>query len=491
MLSSRSLYCVFCSLLGAALAWLVLVAPPEVAAQGKGQVSFIEDVAPILKENCFACHDAKKKKGKLDLTTYEKLRTGGTKDDPVVPGMSRNSILMDVLTTTGPGRMPPKDAGSALPKEKIALIAKWIDQGAKLDSGIDAKADLVKELRVRWKPPQPPAAYKYPAVINAVAFTPDSKKLVVGGYHELTVWNVADGKLEKRVRTRAERAQAMVFLPDGKLAVAGSRPGQEGDVRIYDLNGPGKAEGGVAILDGVNDAKVLSKHLLDTDDSVLAIALSEDGKKLASGGCDRIVRVWDLASGKVEHAIENHADWVLGIAFSPDGKFLFTSSRDKTAKVWDLAAKESLLTFPDHQQPVYGVAASSDGKSGFSVGEDNNLRQWNAVGTGKNLGKQIRAVGHGKPVFRVVLHGDKKGGLLATCSADTNVRLFNPANGQALKTLSGHKDWVYALAISPDGQNVASGSWDGEVRIWKTDGTLLRSFNASPGYVPRTVSAKK
>ena len=66
--------------------------------------------------------------------------------------------------------------------------------------------------------------------ITALAFTPDNQKLVVGGHHELTVWDVADGKLEKRIHTRAERAMAMVFLPDGKLAVAGGRPGQEGDV---------------------------------------------------------------------------------------------------------------------------------------------------------------------------------------------------------------------------------------------------------------------
>src|SRR5207253_1710469 len=124
-----------------------------------------------------------------------------------------------------------------LPKDKIAVIERWIKEGARLDAGIAAKADLMRELRVRWQPPTPPIAYKYPININALAFTPDNKKLVVGGYHELTVWDVDLGKLEKRVYTRAERAYALVFLPDGKLAVAGGRPGQEGDVRVYDLKG--------------------------------------------------------------------------------------------------------------------------------------------------------------------------------------------------------------------------------------------------------------
>jgi WD40 repeat protein len=344
----------------------------------------------------------------------------------------------------------------------------------------------------------PPAAYKYPVNINALAFTPDGKKLVVGGYHELTVWDIAGARLEKRLYTRAERAYGMVFLPDGKLAVAGGRPGQEGDVRIYDLNGPSRQASGVAVLDGVNDKNVLVAALTDSDDAILALALSKDGKKLAAGGCDRLVRVWDLTPGyakaKLEQSIENHADWVFGVAFSPDGKFLLTASRDKTAKVWDLNAKESVATFPDHQNGVYAVAITPDGKYGISAGEDNNVRYWEATDAAKKIGKQVRTGGgHGKAVFRIAAHADAKTPLLATCSADGTVRLWNPTNGGALKTLSGHTDWVYAVALSPDGKRVAAGSWNGEVRVWETaSGNLVKAFNASPGYVaPKTEAAKK
>src|SRR5262249_10934345 len=153
-------------------------------------------------------------------------------------------------------------------------------------------------------------------------------------------------------------------------------PGEEGDVRVYNLDGGRgpRVENGVAFLDGVDDPGVMVKQLLDADDEVLCLAVSADGKKLASGGCDRLGEVWDLSAGldraRAETPIENHADWVFGVAFSPEGKFLYTSSRDKTAKVWDLSAKESLLTFPDHQNTVYGVAVKPDGKAGYSAGED-------------------------------------------------------------------------------------------------------------------------
>jgi WD40 repeat protein len=457
---------------------------PFSAGQGpaKKPVSFINDVAPILKENCFACHDAKKRKGKMDMTTYEGLRKGGDKDDPITPGQPEASLMYQFISATNNSRMPPKESGDGLSKEKIAVIGQWIKEGAKLDAGLDPKADLLRELRLRWKPPSPPAVYPYPVTLTALAFTPDNNKLVVGGFHELLVWDIVQAKLEKRVSTRSERAYGFVFLPDGMLAVAGGRPGQEGDVRIYNLNGAlGKVESGVTILDGVNDKAVMIKELVETDDSVLSLAASADGKKLAAGGCDRLVRVWDLSPGyanvKLEQTIENHADWVFGVTFAADGKHLLTASRDKTAKVWDLTTKESVLTFPDHQNTVYAVAVKADGKVAYSVGEDNQLRTWNAQGEGK----QIRATGgHGKAIFKLLLHPTQP--LLMTCSADDTVRIWNADNGAAVRTLNGHTDWVYALALSPDGNLLTSGSWNGEVKIWKVaDGSLVKAFNASPG----------
>jgi hypothetical protein len=499
MLRTRCCYCILCSLIGLTLAVLLLFGgPPAARAQApQGPVSFIRDVAPILKENCFACHDSKKRKGKLDMTTFASLRKGG-RDESWVAGQPEQSKIMQLLTASDASRMPPRETGDPLAKEKIEVIRRWIKEGAKLDAGLAATADLMRELRVRWQPPAPPAAYREPALINALAFTPDGKQLVVGGFHELTVWDIASGRLEKRLRTRAERAFGLVFLPDGKLAVAGGRPGQEGDVRVYDLGGPAKQVNGVAVFDGVNDRRVLIAVLADSDDTILAIGLSKDGKKLAAAGCDRLVRVWDLTPGvaqaKLEQSIENHADWVFGVAFSPDGKYLLTASRDKTAKVWDLKAKELVATFPDHQNGVYAVAITPDGKFGISAGEDNNVRYWEATDAAKKIGKQTRASGgHGKAVFRLAYHADPKAPLLATCSGDGTVRLWNPTNGGALKTLTGLTDYVYAVALSPDGKRVAAGGYSGEVRVWDTaSGNLVKAFYASPGYVPpKTAAAGK
>jgi WD40 repeat protein len=470
---------------------LLLFSAPSVQAQQPKPVSFIHDVAPILKENCFACHDAKKRKGKLDMTTYENFRKGGDKEDPIEPGKPEESEIIDRITDKGASRMPPKESGEPLPQAKIDIITRWIKEGAKLDSEISPKADLVRELRSRWQPPAPLAVYKIPEKVTALIFTPDNQKLVVGGHHELTVWDINQAKLEKRIATRAERTYALAWLPDNSLVVAGGRPGQEGDVRVYNINaGTPKVVNGVAMIDGVGDKTVMVKQLLEADDSVLCLAVSNDGKKLASGGCDRMVHIWDLSGGvaaaKEEQAIENHADWVMGVAFTPDGSRLLTASRDKTAKIWDLKAKESLMTFPDHQNSVYGVAIKLDGKMGFSVGEDNQLRRWNATADGKAVAP---TGAHGKAAFKVVYH--PKQVLLATCSADNTVRIWNADTLAAVRTLSGHTDWVYTIAFSADGNLIASGSWNGEVKVWKVaDGALVKSFTGSPGYVAANAPKK-
>src|SRR5262245_54646873 len=163
-------------------------------------LSFMEHVAPILKENCFACHDAKKRKGKLDMTTFERFMKGGERGEDITPGKPEESALLSFIKGEDEPRMPPKEIAGPLPKEKVAVIERWIKEGAKYD-GPTPQADLVAELRKRWTPPMPPATYPRSSIVRSLIFTPDNQLLVIGGHHELLVWDFNAGKLLKRIRT--------------------------------------------------------------------------------------------------------------------------------------------------------------------------------------------------------------------------------------------------------------------------------------------------
>ena len=186
-----------------------------------------------------------------------------------------------------------------------------------------------------------------------------------------------------------------------------------------------------------------------------------------------------METGKLLATIEDHADWVLDLAFSPDGTRLASASRDKTAKVFDVAKHEAIATFPGHNDAVHAVAFSADGKTIASAGADNQVRLWDPDAEAK---QSASLGGFGAPIFRLISHPD--GHRWIACSADKTIRVF--ADGGQKLALNGHEDWVYALALSPDGKTLASGSWDGQVRLWDlADGKPIGAFLAAPGFKPK------
>lgn len=483
--SRRSAAFGFVVLAVAALAALPL--SRTIGSEAPERVSFINDVAPILKENCLACHDSRKRSGKLDISTYALLRAGGSGGDPVNPGHPAESALIERLKADGPKRMPPPprdnpaDAATALPENKVAIIERWIAEGAVLDPEIAAETDLLRELRKRWRPPAPPEKYPRPPVITALTFSPDGQRLVAGAHHELTIWSPNDGRLLGRLRTRSERTFAIEFLTPTLIAAAGGRPGQDGDVRVYDLSATPANVGGVAQWDGVNDPAVLQTHLMDSDDCQLCLAVNADRSRLATGGCDRQVRIWNLAGGpspaKLQQTFEQHSDWVLGAAFAPDGRELVTASRDKSARVWNIARRETVAVYSDHQGPVFGVAVRPDGKAALSASADRLVRVW----TLENEGKLVKSIaGHEGEILKIVRIPNAS--QFATASADRTVRIWGD-DGTAIRSLAGFAGPVFSLAVSPDGARLAAGSAHGEIRVWTlADGKPVTHWIAAPGY---------
>jgi hypothetical protein len=430
----------------------------EPQAGAPAPISFTKDIAPILVQKCQACHGAADPKGDYQLTTFELLlKPGASSSASITPAKPDDSELLRLISSVDKDERMPKE-GDPLAPEQIGVVKRWIEEGAKFDSP-DPKAALAS-IVPRLPHADPPESYRIPVPVTALAFSPNGQELAASGYREITIWNPATGTLVRRIKNVPQRSLGLAYSPDGTLlAVAGGMPGQSGEVTVYD-----PAQGTVV------------RQLGSMSDVAWGVAFNPAGNKLAACGADRSIRIYDVASGKEERVIEDHADWVMAVAWNHDGTRLASASRDKTSKLFDAATGESLVTYPGHSEQVFGVAFNADSSQVLTTGRDKKVHVWKPADAAK-IGE---IAGFGQEVYDIVVEG----GQIFCSSADKTARQFEAAERKPVRNYEGHSDWVYSLAYNDATKRLATGSFDGEVRVWSTaDGALVAAFKAAPGFV--------
>jgi WD40 repeat protein len=186
---------------------------------------------------------------------------------------------------------------------------------------------------------------------------------------------------------------------------------------------------------------------------VSCVAVSRDGKLVASGGADNTARLWDTTTGKAGHVLKHVTD-VRCLTISANGKRLAAGSGD-TVVVWDVGSGEKVATFQGGGAGVVSqVAFSADGKTLGAAGRGLG-KVWD-VDTGR--GQLTSASGFG----RFAMTPDGK--TLATTQADGAVQIWDVAAAEVRATLRGHKGSVSALAFSPDGKTLATGGFAGGLK---------------------------
>jgi len=264
--------------------------------------------------------------------------------------------------------------------------------------------------------------------------------------------NISDATVPlKTLKGHSGSVTCLAISPDGRLLASGS---WDNTVRLWSLP----------------DGRLL-KTLKGHRGSVWCLAISPDGRILASGSNDKTVRLWSLPDGRLLKTLKGHRDWVFSLAITPDGQVLASGSKDKTVRLWSLPDGRLLKTLKGHRGSVWCLAISPDGRLLASGNGDHTVRLWSLPD-----GSPLKTLeGHNSPVSCLAISPD--GRLLASGSYDNTVRLWSLPEGSPLKTLGGHSNWVYCLAISPDGRLLASGSNDETVRLWSLpDGRLLKTL---------------
>jgi serine/threonine protein kinase len=217
---------------------------------------------------------------------------------------------------------------------------------------------------------------------------------------------------------------------------------------------------------------------------VASVAISPDGKRLASGSWSGHVRVFDWAAGT--QLFDFPVGDVARVAFSPDGRLLAAVTENKTAQIWDVATGKLWANLEGDLFRFHCVAFSPDGKHLLAGGGD-----WNADGVNQvtiwdveSKTQVNKLVGHVNAVLSICFSPDGK--TIATGAADSRVLLWDAASGKQVKTLSGHGHWVEGLAFTSDSKTLVSGSTDGTVRFWDIEKGIHPRVIATQGKV-RTV----
>ena len=328
-------------------------------------VDFGKDILPIFRQNCIACHNAKDQEGDLVLETPQGIRKGGESGAAIVEGKGMESLLLRSAAKLDKPFMPPKSnkvGASPLTPQQLGLLKLWIDQGAK-GEGAGAAGP------VQWHP--------LPAGLNpiyAVAVTDDGQLAAANRANQIFVYSLPKRQLLTRLTdpsllatvgkghpgvAHRDLVQSLAFSPDGKLLASGGYR----EVKLWQRPDP-------AVRFTV--PAVATKR-------VGAVATSPDGKTVAVGSDDGVVRLFNAADGKPGLELKGHAGEVTTLRFSDEGEWLLSGSADKSVRVWKVADGTAAmhLQTPHPVSAALALAPAADGPPQIvTAGGDNQLRLW-------------------------------------------------------------------------------------------------------------------
>lgn len=289
------------------------------------------------------------------------------------------------------------------------------------------------------------------SVVCCVRFSNDGEYLATGCNKTTQVFRVSDGTLVARLSDDNANTQD----PAGSTS---------GDDYNNDTN-------------SFATSKTASSDLY-----IRSVCFSPDGKFLATGAEDRLIRIWDIAQKKIVMVLQGHEQDIYSLDYFPSGDKLVSGSGDRTVRIWDLRTGQCSLTLSIEDGVTTVAVSLGDGKFIAAGSLDRAVRVWDAE-TGflvERLDSENElGTGHKDSVYSVVFTRDGHG--VVSGSLDRSVKLWNLSNGQnhtnsetkpapgtCEVTYTGHKDFVLSVATTRNDEYILSGSKDRGVLFWDT-----------------------
>jgi WD40 repeat protein len=298
-------------------------------------------------------------------------------------------------------------------------------------------------------------------VVIAIACSPDGRRIATGtggpfsagrGGPNVELWDRETGQRQLPLRGTEHHIWSLAFNPDGtKLAVGGTNP----HIEVWDAG----------------SGKLLWTKQEPRLPQAMSVAFSPDGRSLAvgfgvySGEGVHAVQLYEVATGQETDTFPGPKGGVNDLAFHPDGRLL-ASAGSGVVEVWDVRAHTKVHELRGHTNWVYGVAFSPNGRWLATGGWDRTIKLWDAA-TGE---ERQTILGHEGFVLDLAFSPD--GHALVSASEDRSVRLWEVPTGRRIGVLHGHTDFVQAVAFTPDGRELASGGQDATLKIWNRQTSL-------------------
>ncbi|MEP6754703.1 MAG: WD40 repeat domain-containing protein [Chthonomonadales bacterium] len=270
----------------------------------------------------------------------------------------------------------------------------------------------------------------------------------------------SDGKESANFMAHDGAVNCLIYLSDGRV-ISG---GDDNCVKVWSIDG---------LLDSTfQSPPEKTAH----SKPVLCLALSPNGKVLASGGADRLVRFWNPATGKLLQSIPAHNGSVKSLAWSPDGQTLASGGADRLVQLWRANGSRG-GTIIGHDEAVTALAWTQDNRALITGSADGNICAWNIP----DYTSIARTHGHSKSVTAIALSPD--GRTLATAGSDQKLRIWSFSGKAFTETASLTYDKpINCLAWGPRGQILIAGSSDKTLRYYGGTGyATLKTVKAHDG----------